>query len=159
MEQTSHSSRFVIAAAALVLVACGGSETTASDTAQADGASAPAAIQVAAAETEEAPAVAPDPVAVGKRQFAICSACHATSADAPPRIGPHLAGIAGRDIASLDFAYSSGLSGVEGTWTDEKMDAFLEAPQTFAPGNRMAYAGERDPAKRAALIAYMKTLK
>ena len=36
--------------------------------------------------------------------------------------------------------------------------AFVAAPAQTVPGTRMFYAGQKDPAKRAALIAYLKTL-
>jgi cytochrome c len=38
------------------------------------------------------------------------------------------------------------------------MNAWLFRPSDYAPGTRMAYAGLRNTAQRADLIAYLRTL-
>ena len=82
-----------------------------------------------------------------------CKMCHGGSP-----MGPPLAGVAGGPIAAKSFNYSPGLKGKGGTWTDENLDAFLKAPATFAPGTKMLISVPAD-ANRAAIIAYLKTLK
>ena len=85
-----------------------------------------------------------------------CKTCH--GAKSSP-MGPSLAGVAGRDIASLsDFTYSAGLKAKTGAWSDPSLDAYLAAPAKFAPGTRMP-ASLPATADRAAVIAYLKTLK
>ncbi|HEX5379319.1 MAG TPA: c-type cytochrome [Phenylobacterium sp.] len=85
-----------------------------------------------------------------------CKTCH--QAKSTPA-GPSLGGVAGRKIAGLgDYAYSPALKAKAGTWTDADLDAFLTAPAKFAPGNKMP-AALPGAADRAAVIAYMKTLK
>jgi cytochrome c len=87
-----------------------------------------------------------------------CGSCH-TSAAASTSDAPTLKGVVGRKIASLpDFQYSAGLKAKTGVWDDAALDAFLAAPQTFAPGTQM-YGGAADPKDRKAIIAYLKTLK
>lgn len=99
---------------------------------------------------------APDP---GKQAFAPCAACHAVTPNTK-RLGPSLHGVVGRPVASAPgFAYSPALKAKGGNWTPANLDAFLTDPRTWAPGNRMSYPGVKDPAKRAAIIAYLKTLK
>jgi cytochrome c len=39
------------------------------------------------------------------------------------------------------------------------LDAYLAAPRAVVPGTKMAYAGVKDPSKRADVIAYLDTLK
>ena len=39
------------------------------------------------------------------------------------------------------------------------LDKYLEEPRAIIPGTNMAYAGVKDPTKRADLIAYLDTLK
>ena len=96
----------------------------------------------------------PAPAADGAQLFNLqCRLCHAGSP-----MGPSLTGVAGRAIASSAFAYSPGLKGKEGTWTDENLDAFLKAPNAFAPGTKMLISVPGDDA-RAAIIGYLKTLK
>lgn len=100
------------------------------------------------------PALAAD----GAKTFQFqCKTCH--GAKSTP-MGPSLAGVAGRKIASLaDFKYSAGLTAkAPATWTDANLDAYLAAPTKFAPGTRMM-TGVANPADRAAVVAYMKTLK
>lgn len=83
-----------------------------------------------------------------------CGGCHDRLEN---RIGPHLRGIVGREIASLDeYAYSAALAVVGGTWTEERLDRFLADPSTFAPGNRMAMDGIADAELRNRIIAQLK---
>ena len=42
-------------------------------------------------------------------------------------------------------------------WDDKLLDAWLTDTQTVAPGNAMTYF-EGDPARRAKIIAYLRTL-
>lgn len=88
-----------------------------------------------------------------------CTACHTFDEGGANRVGPHLWDVVGRDIASADgFAYSDALAGLEGDWTYEKLDGFLESPRDWAPGTAMSYAGLRDAGDRADLILYLHSL-
>lgn len=100
---------------------------------------------------------APDP---GKQAFAPCAACHAVTPGAK-RVGPSLHGVVGRKVASAPgFNYSPALKGkAAAAWTPANLDAFLTDPRVWAPGNKMMYQGIKDPAKRAAIIKYLATLK
>lgn len=94
----------------------------------------------------------------GKAAFAGCAACHATTPNTN-RLGPTLHKIADRPIAgAANFKYSPALKGRSGSWNAKTLDAFLADPKGFAPGNRMAYPGVKDPAKRAALVRYLMSL-
>src|SRR5690606_10308604 len=67
-----------------------------------------------------------------------CIGCHdlSRSASATGRIP--LAGVAGRKIASVpDVDYTPALQRLGGVWTPERLDAFISAPNTFAPGTAM----------------------
>ena len=101
-----------------------------------------------------APALAqPD----GKQLFDLqCKLCHDDET-----LGPTLVGIENRKMAATSFEYSDGLKakGAAGTtWTDAELDAFLKAPTAHTPGSKMMMA-VGDDASRAAIIAYLKTLK
>ena len=99
------------------------------------------------------PALAQDDGAgiVGSR----CNVCHGD-----PSSAPALAGVAGRPIASTAYSnYSDALKAKsKQVWSDANLDAFLTDSQAFAPGSWMTYA-EPDAKTRAAVIAYLKTLK
>lgn len=104
---------------------------------------------------QAAPGAAAAPAA-----FAQCAVCHATTANAPKKIGPTLAGVAGKPAATrTGYTYSAALKGKGIVWTDAKLDAFLTKPSQLVPGTKMAYAGISNAATRAQIIAYLKTLR
>jgi cytochrome c len=99
-----------------------------------------------------------DPAA-GEARFRQCAACHTVDQGGQNRVGPNLWDVFGADIGHHDgFNYSDALLALEGIWTVDKLDAYLEDPRAAAPGNRMAFAGLRSPEDRAAMIAYLRSL-
>ena len=91
--------------------------------------------------------------------FNACRACHSVDKGGKNGIGPNLNGVVGRAAASIPgFKYSPALKGSKLSWDDRSLDSFLAAPAKKVPGTRMPI-GTPDPAKRAAIIAYLKTLK
>lgn len=96
----------------------------------------------------------------GEAIYNQCKACHTIGKDERNIIGPNLWGIVGSGIAAKsDFTYSKALQekGDQGNnvWGKESLDAFLESPQGFAPGNKMSFSGIRDVDKRTKLIDYL----
>ncbi len=88
-----------------------------------------------------------------------CQACHTFVKDGAVKSGPPLYGIVERPIASVPgFAYSKALEAKSGNWTFEALDRFLADPKGYANGTKMTFAGERDAAKRADIIAYLDSL-
>ena len=70
-----------------------------------------------------------------------CSACHVATAE-QNRVGPHLVEVFGRTAGAVaDFRYSDAMLNSGIVWTDETLTAYLTAPRTYIPGNRMAFAG------------------
>ena len=99
---------------------------------------------------------AADP-ADGEKSWRQCRACHKME-DGRNGVGPHLNGIVGREIASVEgFRYSSALQELDGAWTADELNAWLEDPKAYAPGNKMSFRGLRKEEDRAALIAYMES--
>lgn len=91
--------------------------------------------------------------------FNACRACHSVDKGGKNGIGPNLNGVAGRQAATAPgFNYSAALKGAKLSWDDKTLDAFLAAPAKKVPGTRMPIATP-DPAKRAAIIAYLRSLK
>ena len=143
----------IIFAAALTLAACGAESESAGS-------------GESAAQTAEAPSPAPSaattttPEERGRKLFNECAICHTVKEGDPHRVGPNLFGVVGRSAGKADgFAYSKAFTDSDVVWTEENLSAFIENPQAFMRGNRMAYVGQRDAEKRADLIAYLKTLK
>ena len=115
-------------------------------------------IAALAAAAMAAPAAAQDAKA-GERGFAQCRTCHSV-VKGQNRIGPSLAGVAGRRIASAaGYSYSAALKRRTGSWTDANLNAWLTKPSAWAPGTKMAFAGISDAKRPADMIAYLKTLK
>ncbi|MEH2480383.1 cytochrome c2 [Nitrobacteraceae bacterium AZCC 2146] len=90
-----------------------------------------------------------------------CSGCHQSTLAGGNRIGPHLAGVVGRRVASLTSYpdYSPGLRQLGGIWTEERIDEFLKAPRGVCPGTAMDFAGDADATEREAIIRYLGTLQ
>ena len=66
--------------------------------------------------------------------------------------------VVGRTAGTVpDFNYSKVLKGSGVVWTEETLDKWLANPQAFIPGQRMNFKVV-DPADRADLIAYLKSL-
>ena len=105
-----------------------------------------------------APASAASPAAP-PAVFARCAVCHNTAKDAPPKIGPTLWGVYGGKAARGKFAYSAALKNAKLQWNDATLDKWLTAPMAMVPGTMMSFPGIKDQAKRAELIAYLKTLR
>jgi cytochrome c len=94
----------------------------------------------------------------GKSVFKACAACHAT--DSANRVGPGLGGIIGRKAGTVPgFRYSNAMKKSDIVWDAKILDAYVESPQKVVPGNRMPYAGMKNPTDRADLVAYLATLK
>lgn len=90
-----------------------------------------------------------------------CTQCHSFGKDEPNGVGPNLFGLLGRPAASSPgFTYSRQyLEAMKGkTWDRALLEKWLTDSQAVAPGNTMVYFQD-DPAKRAALIDHIQSLK
>jgi cytochrome c len=121
----------------------------------AEPAAKPAASSTPAAPSATAAAKPMTPPAA----FAICAACHGTTANAPPGLGPNLFGVVGRKAGSLpDYDYSDAMKASGKVWTVDALDAFVTDPGKAVPGNKMDYDGA-DAASAKAIAEYMASLK
>jgi len=105
------------------------------------------------------PAAAQD-AAAGKAQFkTACAICHSEVAG-KNGVGPSLAGIVGSAPGVVPgFNFSPAMKAAKIKWDAKTLDDYLTNPAKKIPGNRMPYPGQPDAAKRAAIIAYLATLK
>ncbi len=90
-----------------------------------------------------------------------CALCHATGQEPSPvnKLGPLLAGIAGRPAASLpNYGYSKALAASHLTWDSATLDKFLSGPASLVPGTSMAVVVS-NPVDRSNLIAFLATLR
>lgn len=139
-------------------------EATAPEATAEEPAAEPAAEQVAAA-----PASDPAPTAggsayaallasadaeAGEKTFRKCKACHKVE-DGKNGVGPHLWGLIGREIASVDgYSYSDALAGKDGVWGLDNLMEWLGAPKDWAPGTKMNYALRKED-ERINVIVYL----
>jgi cytochrome c len=102
--------------------------------------------------------------AKGESVAKVCMACHSVK-DKSNRVGPYLLGIADRPIATAEgYAYSDAMKkyasdNAGGKWDAARLIKYLADPKAEVPGTKMAFAGVKDDAKRADLVAYLATLK
>lgn len=90
-----------------------------------------------------------------------CTICHSFDKGGPDQSGPNLYGIVGAKHAhSPSFEYSDALKKMhDKTWTVDRLDEWLKAPSSYAPGTLMFFGGLLDPQDRADVVAYLRTLK
>lgn len=95
--------------------------------------------------------------AAGEKAFGKCKACH--KIDGSNATGPHLDGVVGRAVASVDgFGYSDGMKAHGGDWTPEALNEFLTNPKGVVAGTKMSFAGLPKVEDRANVIAYLASL-
>ena len=92
----------------------------------------------------------------GAAAFDRCRLCHDPAADGA-RIAPSLRGIIGSRVAAASgYQYSPALANLGGTWSEERLDAFLEDPGGYARGSQMEAGRVADAAERKAIIEFLR---
>lgn len=70
---------------------------------------------------------------------------------------PSLGGVVGRVAgAGTAFPYSNALKKSNLEWTPKHLFAYIKAPGKYIPGNKMSFAGIKNPKEIADLIAYLE---
>lgn len=135
---------------------------SAANTAQPNVAQAPASAPTPASASQanknvgatSAPIPGGDPAA-GKLVFRKCQVCHSLE-PGKDVLGPSLAGIIGRKSgAAPNYAYSPAMKDANLTWDAKTLDAYLDDPQKFVPGNKMPFPGLKTPQDRSDVIAFI----
>ncbi len=94
-------------------------------------------------------------IANGQSVWRQCAACHVFDSQ-QNRGGPYLVNIIGRDIGAAEgWRYSRALSEHGGVWTVDALLAWLENPDSYIPGNQMAFRGLRDAQDRIDLLGFL----
>ena len=98
--------------------------------------------------------------AKGEQVAKQCAACH-SFVDNANKVGPSLLGITGRKPGSAEgYNYSEPFKTYAASfaaWDDVTLDTWLKDPKTVVKGTKMSFAGVKDDAVRADLIAYLKS--
>lgn len=108
-----------------------------------------------------APAIAEGDATKGEAVFKKCLACHSVK-DKTKKVGPHLQGVIGRAIGSVEgFKYSASMleyAATAGAWDDAEFLAYVENPKAVVPKGTMSFAGLKNEDERDNLLAYLKTI-
>ena len=109
-------------------------------------------------EVDFAALVAAADPAKGEKVFGKCKACHKLE-DGANGTGPHLFGVVDRAVGSVaGYGYSGALVAVADVWDADHLNGFLANPKSYAPGTKMGFAGLKNVADRANLVAYLATI-
>jgi cytochrome c2 len=61
-------------------------------------------------------------------------------------------------VPEFNYSDANKEAGAKGlVWNEDELNKYLEAPLTYMPKNKMAFAGLKDEADRKDIIAYLKT--
>lgn len=100
--------------------------------------------------------------AAGEKVFTKCKACHVADKD-QNKVGPSLFKLNGRTAGTHPgFKYSPAMvdAGKAGlVWDDAKLTEYLKDPKAMVKGTKMAFAGLKNDADIANVIAYLDQFK
>jgi cytochrome c len=117
--------------------------------------SATSTVGVASAQVSLPAAKQADGAALFRQQ---CATCHTTNASDPPRQGPTLFNIVGREAGTAEgFRYSAGFATAKFKWDEQRLDAWLTDPQAIIPSAVMPYTQSRSEI-RTAIVSYLEEL-
>ena len=123
---------------------------------------AAAATDATAEPAPEAPAAAADPelIAAGEKVWRQCRSCHQLGEGAVNRTGPHLNGLVGRTVGSVEgFRYSNVFQEAQEAgrvWDMAFLQEFLADPRGSMPGTKMSFRGLNNPEDIDAVVAYIE---
>ena len=93
----------------------------------------------------------------GAKIYKRCRACHTLDEGGKNKVGPNLWGIYGSKTASKEgYAYSKAMKAADIIWDEESLDAYLQRPSKFMPGNKMSFIGLKKQEDRDAVQAYLQ---
>ena len=86
-----------------------------------------------------------------------CKACHTLDKDGARTVGPNLHGLVGRKAGSTEgFSSSDAMKASGIVWDDKTLVEYLKDPKGRVPGTKMVYAGLKQEAQQADMIAFLK---
>ncbi|HTE35191.1 MAG TPA: cytochrome c family protein, partial [Reyranella sp.] len=86
-----------------------------------------------------------------------CKACHTLDKDGARSVGPNLHGLIGRKAGSTEgFSSSDAMKASGIVWDDKTLVEYLKDPKGRVPGTKMVYAGLKQEAQQADMIAFLK---
>ena len=94
----------------------------------------------------------------GEELFLTCAGCHSLEPANAELIGPHLAGIVGRETATLaDYPYSEALAGANFVWDRNVLFSWIVAAESLVPGTHMLHQNHLEPDEVFRLIDFLES--
>ena len=131
-----------------------------------DANSTSAGVDAASPEADSAPAAATGQAGAGAENgsgtpgevlFLACAGCHSLDPGDTLFVGPHLAGIVGREAAALaDYSYSAALAEASFTWGRSVLFSWIAATENLLPGTHMLYHNHLEPDEVFRLIDFLE---
>ena len=121
---------------------------------------AASAIEASAQDAKTQPPRPQDQLDYGRELFmAWCSNCHGAAAG-ESSFAPALFGVFGRKAGTAEgYAYTGRITSLDLVWTAETLDLWLSELSTESPTTSIRHLGIQNRQARAALVAYVATLK
>ena len=86
-----------------------------------------------------------------------CKACHTLDKDGARTVGPNLHGLVGRKAGSTEgFSSSDAMKASGIVWDDKTLVEYLKNPKGRVPGTKMVFAGLKQEAQQADMIAFLR---
>lgn len=86
-----------------------------------------------------------------------CKACHTLDKDGARSVGPNLHSLIGRKAGSTEgFSSSDAMKASGIVWDDRTLAEYLKDPKGRVPGTKMVFAGLKQEAQQADLVAFLK---
>ena len=95
----------------------------------------------------------------GAPLFSKCARCHVLSPEGPQRSGPHLGGLFGRKVGTVDgYRYSQALRQSDIVWNEKTVfDLFHLGPDKVLPGTKMPVQRLGNESDLAMLVEFLKS--
>lgn len=86
-----------------------------------------------------------------------CKSCHTLDKDGARTVGPNLHGLMGREAGATEgYPSSDAMKNSGVVWDDKTLAEYLKDPKGRVPGTKMMYAGLKQEAQQADMIAFLK---
>lgn len=96
----------------------------------------------------------------GNAVFNKCRACHQIGESAKNAVGPHLNGLIGREVGTVEgYSYSGALRSSGTVWDEAIFSEYIRNPRARFPGTKMMFPGLTKDDEIGGLLIFLKQFK